>query len=134
MKNLQTERLGIHVTPALRAHLETAAAEDGRSLSNQARRVLELWAGERGLDLAAMNGNAGWHAEAGDFGGANSGSHCLEQALKTWHDRDDPNRNKKKVGGIGREQLNAAVRAVQVKDEPKPAKPVAKPAKWVDEL
>ena len=50
------------------------------------------------------------------------------------HDRDDPNRNKKKVGGIGREQLNAAVRAVQVKDEPKPAKPVAKPAKWVDEL
>jgi hypothetical protein len=69
-----------------------------------------------------------------DFGGANSGSHCLEQALKTLHDRDDPNRNKKKVGGIGREQLNAAVRAVQVKDEPKPAKPVAKPAKWVDEL
>jgi hypothetical protein len=63
MKNLQTERLGIHVTPALRAHLETAAAEEGRSLSNQARRVLERWAGECGLDLAAnMNGSR--HAQA----------------------------------------------------------------------
>jgi hypothetical protein len=73
-----------------------------------------------------------------DFGGANSGSHCFEQALKTWHDRDDPARDHKKVGGISRDQLNAQVRRVQVKDEPAPTvkdPPAPKPrgGKW-DEL
>jgi predicted HicB family RNase H-like nuclease len=43
-----TEQIVVRVPPALRDEIETAAAAEGRSMGNMARRVLERWAADRG--------------------------------------------------------------------------------------
>jgi predicted HicB family RNase H-like nuclease len=42
-----TEPIMLRVPPALREEIERAAAEEGRSIANLTRRVLEHWAAER---------------------------------------------------------------------------------------
>jgi hypothetical protein len=41
------EQLTVHLKPSTRQAVERAALDEGRSLANVARRVLEKWAAER---------------------------------------------------------------------------------------
>jgi shikimate kinase len=47
------EQLTVHLKPSTRQTVERVAHDEGRSLANVARRVLEKWAAERQPEVAA---------------------------------------------------------------------------------
>jgi len=49
----RTSQISFKITPALKAELEKAAAEDGRSVSTLVMRILEAWASGRLIEKPA---------------------------------------------------------------------------------
>jgi predicted HicB family RNase H-like nuclease len=48
-----SEQIVLRVAPTLRDEIERAASNEGRSLANMTRRILERWHAERAADQAA---------------------------------------------------------------------------------
>jgi predicted HicB family RNase H-like nuclease len=53
-KHNLSEQVVLRVPPELRDRIETAAAQEGRSLANMARRILESWATDRRPPMEAQ--------------------------------------------------------------------------------